>query len=153
LHFCARSSPVGVGNADCPPDYTCRRWQRNHPSPWLGSSSWLGPSSLGPSSWLGPSSPLVKPHCLMVIFLEEAASVWRLFHLREATSATAPRKSRQGFPRRPVPLRCVCQEVCSAERCSNVAQACLATGRNAFMEWGIPMRCQLCRGQRIPDDL
>ena len=30
---------------------------------------------------MAPSSPLVKPHYLGVIILEEAASVWRLFHL------------------------------------------------------------------------
>ena len=34
----------------------------------------------------------------------------------------ATRKSRQGFPRRLVPLRCVCVEVRRVERCSNVAK-------------------------------
>lgn len=42
----------------------------------------------------------------------------------EDQSMIPPRKSRQGFPRRPVPLCCVCLEICCAERCSNVAQAC-----------------------------
>jgi len=46
------------------------------------------------------------------------------------------RKSRQGFPRRPVPLRCVCLEVCRAERCSKRSPGLLATGRTAFIKWG-----------------
>ena len=94
LHFCACSNSVRVGNADCPPECTYGRWQPNHPSPWLGpsrwrswlgssrwpsSSLWLGPRSslrMGSSSWLGPSSL-----GLVVIILKEAASAWRLFHL------------------------------------------------------------------------
>ena len=94
--------------------------------------------SLRMGSW---SSPLVKPHCLAVIILEEAASVWRFFHLREAALATAThrRKSRQGFPRRPVPLRCVCLEVCRAERCSNVARP--ASHRTQSLHLNEAFRC------------
>jgi len=92
------------------------------------SSLWMGSR---PSLWMAPSSPLVKPHYLAVIILEEAASVWRLFHLSQAAFATTTRKSRQGFPQRPVPLRCVRLEVCRAERCS---RRCLLFGRTALVD-------------------
>jgi hypothetical protein len=80
---------------------------------------------------MASSSPLVKPHYLAVIILEEAASVWRLFHLSQAAFATTTRKSRQGFHQRPVPLRCVRLEVCRAERCS---RRCLLFGRTALVD-------------------
>jgi hypothetical protein len=51
------------------------------------------------------------------------------------------RKSRQGFPRRLVPLRCVCVEVCCAERCSNVAvPACHWT--HSGLDGALLERCQ-----------
>jgi hypothetical protein len=60
------------------------------------------------------------------------------------------RKSRQGFPRRPVPLRWVCLEVCRAEQCSDRSQSLLATGRTAFIEMRQSMRCQRVRANVSP---
>jgi hypothetical protein len=62
-------------------------------------------------------------------------------------ASLVPRKSRQGFPRRLVPLRCVCVEVCCVERRSNGAvPACHWT--NGLQE--ALVRCQLV-GPTIPD--
>jgi len=107
LHFCACSNSVCVGNADCQPEYTCRRWQPNHPSTWLGtsrwprSSLWLGTSRwprpplwMGsrPPLWMRPSSPLVKTS------LGDYSERSRL--RSGGFFIWATRKSRQGFPRR-----------------------------------------------------
>ena len=60
----------GWNNLSARPNINNNR-QLNHPSSWMGPSSWLGPS------------PLVKP---LVIILEEAASVWRLFQCTASSS-------------------------------------------------------------------
>jgi hypothetical protein len=57
----------------------------------------------------------VKHHCLVVIILKEAASVWRLFHLREAALAAWPYAKAAKVSLGGLPLRCVCVEVCCVE--------------------------------------
>jgi hypothetical protein len=39
-------------------------------------------------------------------------------------------------------LRCVCLEVCRAERCSKRSPSLLATGRTAFIKMRLSMRCR-----------
>jgi hypothetical protein len=109
----------GWNNLSARPNINNNR-QLNHPSLWMGPSSWLGPS------------PLVKPRRLVVVILEEAASVWRLLHLSQTALAAWPHaKAAKGFLDG-LPLRCVafawrCAASSSVER----SPAYLAVGRTA----------------------